>query len=426
MTNEKREPAVWLRWTALIAASLAMFGNYYLYDSIAPIALLLKEQLSYTDLNIGQLYTAYAFSSIIILIFGGVFIDRFGTRISIVIFGSICALAGAVTAASPNLYIMITGRVLLGIGAENLIVAITVAIAKWFKNKEIGLAMGVNLSIARLGQISADWSPTWGESFYHSWQPPLIAAAIIGLFCILGGLLYYFLEAYGSKRYNLSNQDETDKLDLKKLFSFPASFWYVTLLCVTFYSAVFPFRTFAIKFYEESYQLSTATAGQYNSLLPTASLILTPFVGLLVDVIGRRSTLMFLGAGLLLPVFLIMGYAWFPLQVPIIMFGVAFSLIPAIMWPSVAYIVDINKLGTAYAVMFILQQAGVAFYNLIIGWANDASGASAANPQGYLPGMWLFSILGILAFVFAFMLWKTERGPRSHGLEYGMKWNKRK
>lgn len=290
MTNEKREPAVWLRWTALIAASLAMFGNYYLYDSIAPIALLLKEQLSYTDLNIGQLYTAYAFSSIIILIFGGVFIDRFGTRISIVIFGSICALAGAVTAASPNLYIMITGRVLLGIGAENLIVAITVAIAKWFKNKEIGLAMGVNLSIARLGQISADWSPTWGESFYHSWQPPLIAAAIIGLFCILGGLLYYFLEAYGSKRYNLSNQDETDKLDLKKLFSFPASFWYVTLLCVTFYSAVFPFRTFAIKFYEESYQLSTATAGQYNSLLPTASLILTPFVGLLVDVIGRRST----------------------------------------------------------------------------------------------------------------------------------------
>ncbi len=147
----------WLRWIALIVASIAMFGNYYLYDSVSYVADLLKGSLGYTDTNIGQLYSFYSIAAIGILFFSGVFIDRFGTRISILIFGIICAIAGIVTAVATDLFTMLSGRFLLGLGAEPLIVAITVALAKWFKGKELGFALGINLFIARLGSIVADW-----------------------------------------------------------------------------------------------------------------------------------------------------------------------------------------------------------------------------------------------------------------------------
>jgi MFS family permease len=103
------------------------------------------------------------------------------------------------------------------------------------------------------------------------------------------------------------------------------------------------------------------------------------------------------------------------------MMGVAFSLIPAVMWPSVAYIVDERRLGSAYALMTLIQQIGMAILPLIIGLANDYSDASAANPAGYHLGMWIFSILGVLGLIFAYLLRKIETGPNGHGLEVGMK-----
>jgi MFS family permease len=102
------------------------------------------------------------------------------------------------------------------------------------------------------------------------------------------------------------------------------------------------------------------------------------------------------------------------------MLGIAFSLIPAIMWPSVAYLVEQGRLGTAYALMTLIQQIGVFAFNYFLGWANDFSGASAENPDGYALGMWILSILGIIGFVFAYLLRKSEKGPNNHGLESGM------
>ena len=123
---------------------------------------------------------------------------------------------------------------------------------------------------------------------------------------------------------------------------------------------------------------------------------------------------------LILPVYLMMIYTNISLYIPIFMMGIAFSLIPAVMWPSVAYIVDERKLGTAYSVMTLIQQVGVALFNWMIGIANDYAGASAENPEGYLPGMWIFSILGILGLLFAYLLRKQETGPAAHGLELSM------
>jgi MFS family permease len=415
----KQQPSPFYRWTVLIFVSLAMFGNYYIYDSIAPIADMLKSELGFSDVNIGSLNSIYSFAAVFILIISGPIIDRMGVKKSIMIFATICSVAALITALSTDLYVMLGSRLLLGIGAEPLIVAITTALAKWFKGKELGFAFGINLTIARLGSFTADWSPTWGSSFYGSWSEPLYVAFIIGLTCVVGGLIYWIMESYAEKKFELGSAGETDKFVFADMFKFDKSFWYIVILCVTFYSAVFPFRTFAIKFYQEAHGASRELAGQLNSALIFASMIATPLFGLLADKIGKRATMMMIGSVLILPVYLMLVYSSISLYVPIIMLGIAFSLIPAIMWPSVAYLVKQNRLGTAYSIMTLIQQIGVFAFNYLLGWSNDISGASAENPEGYAMGMWILSILGIVGFVFAYLLRKNELGSNGHGLETG-------
>jgi len=431
---ERPPPPAWYRWLVLLFISLAMFGNYYLYDTIAPVADLLKAQLGFTDEDIGLLYSVYSWGAILFLLPGGVLIDRYGTRKSTMLFGSICAVAGFVTMASDNLYVMLAGRFILS-AAELLIVAITAAIAKWFRGKELAFAMGINLTIARLGQIGADLSPTWAQAYYSNWRDPLILGAFLGLTCILGAVIYWVLEVRAEARYNLGEAGATDKLVLSDLVRFNPSFWYITALCVGFYSIIFPFRSFAIKYFIEAHAMTREAGGFQNSFLPFAAMIATPLIGLLTDKVGRRATLMLIGSLLLLPVFLMMGYLpstptvsiWVPLMgtfvmpvyvlVAVILLGIAFALIPAIMWPSVAYIVEQNRLGSAYALMFLLQQGGVSGAVWLAGWSNDTAGASAANPAGYLPMLWMFTLLGVASLACAFLLWRKETGPQAHGLE---------
>jgi MFS family permease len=411
------EPPTAYRWVVLVVISLAMFANYYVYDSIAPIADILKSDLGFTDADFGLLYTVYSIAAVIVLLIGGVIIDRFGTARSTILFAAICTVAGIINAVSSDLTVMLGARFLLGVGSEPLIVAITTALAKWFKGKELSFAFGINLTIARLGSVAADWSPTWAAFAYDGWQGPLVVAAVIGVLVLVAALAYGALEKGAQRRYDLGEAGETDKLVLSDLFRFTRSFWFVVLLCVTFYSAIFPFRSFAIKFFIESWELTRQVAGQYNSVLPLAAMFATPLFGLLVDKVGRRALFMAVGSFLLMPVFLMMAYHLTPLWVPIVMMGVAFSLIPAVMWPSVAYIVEERRLGTAYAVMTLIQQIGVAGMNWGIGRTNDAFGASASNPMGHAPGMWIFTALGFLALLFAILLRREETGPNAHGLE---------
>ncbi|MCG6947435.1 MAG: MFS transporter [Acidobacteria bacterium] len=411
------EPSPMYRWVVLIVISLAMFANYYVYDSIAPIADILKSDLGFSDANIGSLYSVYSIAAVIVLLIGGVIIDRFGTVKSTILFAAICTCAGILNAVSSDLTVMLVARFLLGVGSEPLIVAITTALAKWFKGKELSFAFGINLTIARLGSVTADWSPTWAEFAYDGWQGPLVVAAVIGLLVLGSALLYGVLEKIAARRFGLGKAGDVDKLVISDLFKFSRSFWFVVLLCVTFYSAIFPFRSFSIKFFIESWEYTRQAAGQLNSVLPLAAMVATPLFGLLVDKVGKRALFMAFGSFLLMPVYVMMAYHVTPLWVPITMMGVAFSLVPAVMWPSVAYIVEERRLGTAYAVMTLIQQIGVAGMNWIIGRTNDAFGASVANPMGYGPGMWIFSTLGFLALFFALMLRREETGPNAHGLE---------
>jgi len=417
VTDVRPEPPASYRWLVLVVISLAMFANYYVYDSIAPIADILKSDLGFTDANIGSLYSVYSIAAVIVLLLGGVIIDRFGTAKSTILFAAICTAAAILNAVSSDLTVMLVARFLLGVGSEPLIVAITTALAKWFKGKELSFAFGINLTIARLGSVGADWSPTWAGFAYDGWQGPLVVSAVIGVLVLGAALAYGLLERIASRRYGLGQAGQTDKLVLSDLFRFTTSFWFVVALCVTFYSAIFPFRSFAIKFFIESWELTRELAGQYNSVLPIAAMIATPLFGLLVDKVGKRALFMALGSFLLMPVYVMMAYHLTPLWVPVTMMGIAFSLIPAVMWPSVAYIVEERRLGTAYSVMTLIQQVGVAGMNWLIGRTNDAFGASADNAMGHAPGMWIFSLLGFLALFFAVMLRREETGPHAHGLE---------
>ncbi len=410
-------PPRWYRWLVLVLISLAMFGNYYIYDSISPLADVLKSQLGFADGDIGWLNAIYSIPNVFMVLIGGMIIDAIGTRRSTFIFSLFCLAGAVITVSSGTLEVMAAGRLVFGLGAESLIVAVTTAIAKWFRGKELSFAFGLNLTIARLGSFAALNSPTWASSLYTEWRLPLLLSVLAGVICVAGAVIYWILEVSSGKRFDLAKAGSTDKVVFADLWRFGKSYWIIVALCITFYSAIFPFQTFAVKFFIEAHGASREFGGFLSSMLTLFAMIATPIFGYVADRVGKRARLMVFGSVLLIPVYLMMAYTHVSLYVPMAMMGIAFSLIPAVMWPSVAYIVGQEKLGTAYGLMTMIQNIGLAGFNLIIGWANDTSLAGLDNPGGYTPGMWIFTGLGILGFVFALLLLKRETGSDAHGLE---------
>lgn len=414
----KLEPPRWYRWVVLVLISLAMFGNYYIYDSVSPLADVLKEQLGFSDTNIGLLNAIYSIPNVIMVLIGGMIIDRIGTRLSTLIFSLLCLLGAGLTVSSGTLEVMAAGRLVFGLGAESLIVAVTTAIAKWFRGKELSFAFGVNLTIARLGSFAALNSPSWAQSLFVNWRYPLFISVAAGVICVSGAVIYLVLERTAEKNFALGAAGGSDRVRFRELFSFGTSYWFIVALCITFYSAIFPFQTFAVKFFMEAHGTTRELGGFFSSMLTLFAMVATPLFGILVDRVGKRALFMMFGSFLLIPVYLMMAYTHVSLYVPMAMMGVAFSLVPAVMWPSVAYVVEERKLGTAYGLMTMVQNIGLTVFNLLVGALNDQAKAGAANPAGYHAGMvWAFSSFGFLALVFAFLLRSVERGPRAHGLE---------
>ena len=433
------EPTRVYRWAVLIFVSLAQAGNYYIYDSINALERIFIDHLGFSATQFGWLNASYSVAAVATLLVGGIIIDRIGTKKSILAFAAVCLLGAAITAARGSAPLMIAGRTVLGLGAESMIVAVTTALAKWFKGKELSFAFGINLTIARLASVAADNSPTWANRAFYpngpagvpSWQNPLLIAVAAGVFAVLCSMIYWALESHAETQYELGKAGSTDKLEFNQIFRFDVSYWLVVGLCFTFYSAIFPFRTFAIDFFtnkilashggvqaaEAIRVFSLQQAGRLNSLLPLSAMIATPLFGLLVDRVGKRALFMMLGSLLLMPVYLMLAYSSISLYVPVSMMGIAFSLIPAVMWPAVAYIVDQSRLGTAYALMTLIQQIGFFLLNLLIGKANDFSQAGLSNPGGYSLGMWIFSVLGFIGMALSILLRIRETGPHRHGLE---------
>jgi MFS family permease len=418
-------PSPLQRWTALLFVSLAMFGNYYVYDSLGPVLDLMRSQLGFSHSQTGWLYTAYSIAALLVLLAGGWFIDRFGTRLALLVFAALCVLAAALTALGSDFETIVAGRFLLGLGAEPMIVAATTVLARWFKGSELAFAFGLNLSISRLGSASADWSTGFAAPLYANWQDPLWLATAIAGVSVAAAMLYWMHERRVETRAHLGDRAAPDELKLSQIFRFPRTYWTIVALCVVFYATVFPFRGFAINYFQQAHGLDRESAGALSSLLPLAAIVATPIFGLIVDRVGKRSLFMAVGSLAMLPLFLAVTYlppgplvglpggAEVPitLLLCITLFGLVFSLIPAVLWPSVAQLVDEERLGSAYAMMTFCQQVGMAVVPLVIGALNDWAGASPENPAGYAPGMWFYTAMGAFGLWFSWRLWRAGRGP---------------
>jgi MFS family permease len=322
-----------LAWTAFAFLSLAFFGNYYVYDSVGPVADLLQKA-GFSDSQIGTLNAIYSAPNIVLVLIGGIFIDRFGAGRTMCLLSGVCFVGAVLTAAADSFWPMAMGRLVFGIGAESFIVATTVAIAQWFRSAKLGFALGLSLSFGRIGSYGADLSPTLLRSLYDSgWKEPLWFAAGLAAMSFVAATVFWLIEARARRRYTLGAA-KGERFVPSDIWRFDRSYWYVVALCVTFYSVIFPFRsTFAIKYFQHAHHLPLDEASLMNSHVFLAAIVATPLFGLLVDRYGRRGLFMMFGAALLPVVFATLALTQWSLWISTVLMGVSFSLVPAVLWP---------------------------------------------------------------------------------------------
>ena len=412
MTDNSRSWRV--AWLVLVVVSLANYGNYYVYDSIGPVADLLHRQRSFNDSQIGMLNAIYSLPNILLLLFGGMLVDRFGAARVMFWTGVVCLAGSVLTAFSPGFGGMAAGRLLFGIGSETFNIATMMAVVKYFTGGNLAFAVGAAVAVGRSGSFSADMSPAWFSTAYAAgWQPPLVIAAVLAAVSLAGAAIYWWLDhTYGHPDpYARRN---AKPISLRGISKFGAVYWCLLALCVLWFAVIFAFRsTFSIKYFQHAHGLSLAAAGAINAWVFLAALFATPAFGWLCDRTGRYAPMLAFGA-LSLPVSIaIMALSHGSLWVGTVLIGISFSLVPAVMWPLTARIVPQESFGTALGLMWVVQNAGIAGANLVAGWLNYSYAASAQNPTGYQPMMLFFFILGALGFVFAMMLWRMA-GPRFH------------
>jgi MFS family permease len=412
--SNRRLPSIGARALMFAAAGLTMLGNYYVYDSIGPVADLLTRQAGFSDAQIGSLNAVYSLPNIFLVLVGGVLVDRYSAR-SVALWTTVICLAGAVVTALGSYFpVMLLGRFLFGVGAETLAVSILVALAQWFLGRSFALCMALNISLARLGSFLADRSPSFARSWYEQgWQQALWLAAGFAALSLLGAAVYWLVDRREAKRGTLAVAPQSERIDWRNLLLFRVEYWYVVGICVAFYSVIFPFRsTFAIEYLQHAHGLSLQEAGRINSYVFLAAVFATPLFGLLVDRVGRHALLLVVGS-LLLPLsFLFLRGGNENLWISTTLLGVSFSLVPAVLWPAVAHQVAPEQLGTAYGLMTLLQNAGLTLANLIVGYLNDSAGAGAAHAQGYAAMLWFFALLSLAGFLFAVLLWRRDRWKR--------------
>lgn len=351
------------RWIVLIIVSFTMMWGYFLTDALSPLMTMLEKQMGWTSIEFGQFNWAYCWFNVFLfmLIFGGIILDKLGVRFTGIATGILMIIGAlikyyAVTYISPGpeagtvfgirtqVFVACLGYAIFAVGTENCGITVTKVITKWFKGKELALAMGVQVAVARLGTAAAlVFSPMLVKRF--SLSTPLLISAI--LLCI--GLLAYLVYCYMDKQYDIEvAQDRTEPDDVfrvkdLKLIVTNRGFWLIALLCLMFYSAVFPFMKYAASLMENKYGVSTSLAGIIPSLIPFGNLIMTPLFGSIYDKKGKGATIMIIGSLLLILVHVlfalpILNYWWFATFIMILL-GVVFSLVPSAMWPSVPKII---------------------------------------------------------------------------------------
>jgi MFS family permease len=394
----------------LALISLANLGNFYVYDSIGPVADLLIRQRGFSDTQIGVLNALYSLPNIVILLFGGLLVDRLGAARMMLATAAICFAGALLTALGAGFPGMAAGRFLFGIGAETFNICTLAAIVKYFSGRHLAFAIAFSIAVGRAGAFAVDLSPTWMAPVYaQGWQPPLLVAALFAGLSLAMAALYWRLDR--DRRHGAVDPALAPTVTLADIGRFGPAYWYLLGLGALWYAVIFAFRsTFSIKYFQHAHGLDLAAAGAINGYVFLAALFATPALGWLSDRVGRYAPLLAFGA-LMLPIAIAtLAVSSESLWAGTVLIGISFSLVPAVLWPLTARIVPESRLGTALGLMWVAQNAGIAGANLAAGWLNDRYGAGPENPAGYGPMMLFFLVAGALAFALALALWRAARG----------------
>jgi MFS family permease len=384
------------RWTALVLASLSIFGAYYFNYALSSIKPQLESVLGWNSEDFGTYTSAYAWFNVFLfmLIISGFILDKLGVRktglgATIVMFVGTAINYWAIKHNfSDNAVVHLPllgdmkaqvlwsslGFAIFGVGTEAIGITISKAVVRWFKGKEMALAMGMQMSIARLGTMLAlVISLPLAKNFTVT--APILFALIVMLIGVGSFITFSILDikldkSEGVEKQEKSPDDEFKISDIKFIIS-NLGFWYIAILCVLFYSAVFPFLFYATDLMINKYNVDPYLAGTIPGLLPLGTMFLTPLFGGIYDKYGKGATIMIIGAFILIFVHGVLSIpslnAWWIATIMVIILGIGFSLVPSAMWPSVPKIIPEKQLGTAYAVIFWIQNIGLMLVPLILG-----------------------------------------------------------
>ncbi len=454
------------RWSALGIISITMFAGYFLTDVMSPLKPMLEAEFGWSSTNYGIFTSAYGWLNVflLLLIFGGIILDKMGVRFTGLMASGIMVLGAAIkywaitnpTLASDTIlgihaqvFYASIGFAIFGVGVEIAGITVSKIIVKWFKGHEMALAMGMQMAVARMGTLLAMAAPVPIATYFTSTHkvvengsiverlaPSISAPIAFALVLLIIGFIAFFIYLSMDKKLDASiadagivSDEEPFKFSDIKTIVANKGFWLIALLCVLFYSSVFPFIKYASDLMVNKYGVQQGLAGLIPSLLPLGTLFLTPLFGSIYDKKGKGATIMIIGAVIIVVVHAIFSLPilnyWMVAVVLVILLGVALSLVPSAMWPSVPKIIPENQLGTAFSLIFWIQNWGLMGVPLLIGWVLDVSnpGVALAKANGtevplydYTNPMLIFTLLGVLAIIVGFML-KAEDKKKGYGLE---------
>ena len=403
MKEKRLNDSAAMRWGALGVVSFTMMAAYFVNDVMMPLKSMLETELAWNSTEFGTYAGAYSFLNVflLMLLWGGLILDRFGVRFT----GKL----------STILMVASAGYAIFGVGAEVAGITVTKVIAKWFRGKEMATAMGVQVALARIGSQVAFACAIPMARAAHVSTPMLV-----GLLLLLGGMVAYFIFSVMDKKLDKQIQndptadEDEEKFSMKDVTSILSSpgFWLIALLCVLFYSCVFPFQKFASELMIGKYGIDESIAGTIAGLPALGALVLTPIFGGIVDKRGKGASIMILGAAMLIGVHFVYSLpgitAGWVAVVLMIVLGIAFSLVPSAMWPAVPKIFPAHQLGTAYALIFLIQNVGLWGVPTLIGWVLDnycvVTLADGAKSYDYTLPMIIFTGLAVLSMLVAFAL----------------------
>ncbi|MRT93731.1 nitrate/nitrite transporter [Ancylomarina sp. 16SWW S1-10-2] len=461
------------RWAALGIISITMFAGYYLTDVMSPLKPMLESEFGWSSTTYGWFTSSYGWLNVffLMLIFGGIILDKMGVRFTGLMASGIMVVGAAIkywAISTPTLVTDTTlgihtqvfyasvGFAIFAVGVEIAGITVSKIIVKWFKGHEMAFAMGMQMAVARLGTMLALMAPVPLAMYFSNvhtvvekgqlvekMAPSISAPIAFALLLLVIGFIAFFIYMSMDKKLELSETDtnieEPKSSTMKELWSGIYSdlrlivgnkgFWLIATLCVLFYSSVFPFIKYAADLMVNKYGLDQEIAGRIPGLLPFGTILLTPLFGGIYDKKGKGVTIMIIGAVLILFVHSIFSLPilnyWQVAVVLTIILGIALSLVPSAMWPSVPKIIPEKQLGTAFSLIFWIQNWGLMGIPLLIGVVLDKSNpqvaiAKAAGTEiplyDYTNPMLIFAGLGALAIIVGLLL-KREDRIKGYGLQ---------